>query len=175
MLIAGATPDTSFEILGAENVRLYARQEILDFKAQREAGVAEGEPGIHPEVIWQRYMNCEDIRQDLMMEPEDYDGGIEAAKAVCRGCVVKEECLEYALENPGRFGIWGGTTDDERREIRKQRTLENIAAEIEAANPTHPGDIRATISAEGVQQLDEYLDEQNATTFAPLPDDPEVL
>ena len=43
---------------------------------------------------------------------------IEAAKAICRSCVVQKECLEFALEANQDTGVWGGTTEDERRKIR---------------------------------------------------------
>jgi WhiB family redox-sensing transcriptional regulator len=43
---------------------------------------------------------------------------LEKAKAVCAGCAVRGECLEFALETGQRFGIWGGTTEDERRTLR---------------------------------------------------------
>lgn len=47
------------------------------------------------------------------------------AKAVCRGCPVTVECLEYALVAfPSRrydFGIWGGTTAAERQQMRRDR------------------------------------------------------
>lgn len=39
------------------------------------------------------------------------------AKAICRECVVREECLDYALAINERYGIWGGMTPEERREI----------------------------------------------------------
>jgi WhiB family redox-sensing transcriptional regulator len=42
----------------------------------------------------------------------------EAALAVCRGCLVVEECLAYALEG-GEAGVWGGTTEAERRQLRQ--------------------------------------------------------
>lgn len=42
---------------------------------------------------------------------------IEEARGVCRTCPVRTECLDYALTKP-QHGIWGGTTDDERRRIR---------------------------------------------------------
>ena len=41
-----------------------------------------------------------------------------AAKAVCRGCLVRAECLEYALELDIRDGIWGGCSPGERRAVR---------------------------------------------------------
>ena len=46
------------------------------------------------------------------------------AKEVCRGCVVREDCLEYALANGEKFGIWGGLSERERRKIRRRRALE---------------------------------------------------
>ena len=48
---------------------------------------------------------------------------ITRAKAFCAGCVVREDCLEYALRNGEKFGIWGGMSERERRRIRRQRAL----------------------------------------------------
>jgi len=44
---------------------------------------------------------------------------IEAAKAVCRVCPVKEACLQFALETNQEAGIWGGRDEVERRRLRK--------------------------------------------------------
>lgn len=49
--------------------------------------------------------------------------GLELARATCAGCPVKEECLEYALVNNERWGVWGGTTPPERAAMRKARKL----------------------------------------------------
>ena len=46
---------------------------------------------------------------------------IFAAKEVCRGCEVRHDCLEFALQNGEKFGIWGGLSERERRRIRRQR------------------------------------------------------
>ncbi len=46
-----------------------------------------------------------------------------AAKAVCHGCTVRDECLEYALATGEKFGIWGGLSERERRRVRRQRRL----------------------------------------------------
>ncbi len=48
---------------------------------------------------------------------------VMAAKQICAGCPVKAECLEYALNNPhaSKIGIWGGTTEKERRALRRRR------------------------------------------------------
>lgn len=48
----------------------------------------------------------------------------EMAKQVCARCPVSRECLEYAIVNEV-FGVWGGTTERERRRIRKRRRLDS--------------------------------------------------
>jgi WhiB family redox-sensing transcriptional regulator len=48
-------------------------------------------------------------------------GSTRDAKRVCAGCPVRSECLEYALGNDERFGIWGGLSERERRRVRLQR------------------------------------------------------
>jgi WhiB family transcriptional regulator, redox-sensing transcriptional regulator len=47
-------------------------------------------------------------------------GSTREAKRVCRSCEVRVECLEYALQNDERFGIWGGLSERERRRIKRQ-------------------------------------------------------
>jgi WhiB family transcriptional regulator, redox-sensing transcriptional regulator len=46
-------------------------------------------------------------------------GSTREAKRVCRNCEVRTECLEFALENDERFGIWGGLSERERRRIKR--------------------------------------------------------
>ncbi|WP_217231330.1 WhiB family transcriptional regulator [Streptomyces anulatus] len=45
---------------------------------------------------------------------------IEEAKAVCRRCPVTEQCLQWALENGQDAGIWAGSTEDERRAMKRR-------------------------------------------------------
>jgi WhiB family transcriptional regulator, redox-sensing transcriptional regulator len=70
---------------------------------------------------WQTQANCLGVDPDLFF-PER-GASTREAKAVCRGCVVREDCLEYALVNGEKFGIWGGLSERERRRIRRQRAL----------------------------------------------------
>ena len=46
--------------------------------------------------------------------------GVRLAKAVCAGCPVRQECLDYALVNKESFGVWGGMTLRERRRLLRQ-------------------------------------------------------
>ena len=70
---------------------------------------------------WQDLANCLGVDPDLFF-PER-GASTREAKEVCRGCVVREECLEFALANGEKFGIWGGMSERERRRIRRQRAL----------------------------------------------------
>jgi WhiB family transcriptional regulator, redox-sensing transcriptional regulator len=53
---------------------------------------------------------------------------VRAAKAICVDCVVKTNCLNFALDNAMQYGIWGGATTKERRHLRAAR-------KYNAANP----------------------------------------
>jgi len=68
---------------------------------------------------WQDKANCLGVDPDLFF-PER-GASTREAKEVCRGCEVKDNCLEYALENGEKFGIWGGLSERERRRLRRQR------------------------------------------------------
>ena len=76
---------------------------------------------------WKDYSNCLGVDPDLFF-PER-GASTREAKEVCRSCVVQNDCLEYALQNGEKFGIWGGMSERERRRIRRQRALERQAAE----------------------------------------------
>ena len=85
------------------------------------------------EKSWQDFANCLGVDPDLFF-PER-GASTREAKEVCRGCVVREDCLEYALQNGEKFGIWGGMSERERRRIRRQRALARAAA-AQAGNVT---------------------------------------
>lgn len=71
---------------------------------------------------WREYSACRDTNPDLFF-PVGTTGPaieqIEAAKAVCRQCEVQSLCLEFALMTNQDSGIWGGTSEEERRKLRK--------------------------------------------------------
>ena len=61
-------------------------------------------------------------------------GSTKEAKKVCQRCPVTKECLQWALDNDERFGVWGGLSERERR--RLQRGLDpNRATDGEIAEP----------------------------------------
>jgi WhiB family redox-sensing transcriptional regulator len=81
---------------------------------------------------WQRQANCMGVDPDLFF-PER-GASTREAKEVCRGCVVREDCLEYALANGEKFGIWGGMSERERRRIRRRRALQRRAGGAASAS-----------------------------------------
>ena len=81
-------------------------------------------PGL--DTSWQEFSNCLGVDPDLFF-PER-GASTREAKDVCRGCVVREDCLEFGLQKGAIFGIWGGMSERERRRIRRQRALERQAA-----------------------------------------------
>jgi len=72
---------------------------------------------------WRRDALCLEHDPRLFYPPPPSAGGThiaEEAKAICKRCPVREECLEWALEHGEQFGIWGGRTERERRRIRQR-------------------------------------------------------
>ncbi len=45
--------------------------------------------------------------------------GVELAKTICAGCVVMEDCLQFALTHHIDHGVWGGASESERRKMLK--------------------------------------------------------
>lgn len=68
---------------------------------------------------WQFRANCMGVDPELFF-PERGSSTREA-KEVCRGCVVREDCLDFAIANGEKFGIWGGMSERERRRVRRSR------------------------------------------------------
>ena len=70
------------------------------------------------EMSWQERALCAQTDPEAFF-PEK-GGSTREAKKVCVGCEVRSECLEYALSNDERFGIWGGMSERERRKVKKR-------------------------------------------------------
>ena len=81
--------------------------------------VATSSDGLPPELAWQERALCAQTDPEAFF-PEK-GGSTREAKRVCTGCTVRVECLESALANDERFGIWGGLSERERRRLRLQR------------------------------------------------------
>lgn len=69
-------------------------------------------------LAWQADALCSQTDPEAFF-PEK-GGSTRDAKRICAGCEVKAQCLEYALANDERFGIWGGMSERERRKLKKR-------------------------------------------------------
>ena len=85
-----------------------------------------GVPGVRRPVVedegtqlsWQTDALCAQTDPEAFF-PEK-GGSTRDAKKICTSCEVRTECLEYALKNDERFGIWGGLSERERRKLRRR-------------------------------------------------------
>jgi WhiB family redox-sensing transcriptional regulator len=70
---------------------------------------------------WMRHGNCREEPPSLFFPSDGV--GVEIARRLCASCPVKEPCLEYALLHRIDHGVWGGTSERERRRILRRRRL----------------------------------------------------
>lgn len=83
-------------------------------------------PDTEPAGDWRARAECRKSDPELFFPVGKIEMGNAAfkqaqlAKAVCARCVVQDECATYALETSQEFGIWGGLTEDERRELKRR-------------------------------------------------------
>lgn len=95
------------------------------------ADAACGEPGVDPDWFFadkhslvERGLADPNILSQTGLPADSFIVIKEAtaeAKAICARCPVQVECLEYALENREQYGVWGGTTRDERKAMLRAR------------------------------------------------------
>ena len=78
------------------------------------------------DTIWMADGNCAH-RDPSTFFPSD-GVGVDSAKKICIDCPVQQSCLEYALTNRIDHGVWGGTSERQRRRILKVRAKERAVA-----------------------------------------------
>jgi WhiB family redox-sensing transcriptional regulator len=67
---------------------------------------------------WQELALCRQVDAEMFF-PEK-GGSTKDAKAVCSRCEVRVECRGYALSHNERTGVWGGLSERERRQLKRQ-------------------------------------------------------
>lgn len=68
---------------------------------------------------WRQRAACRGLDADIFYPTSDEEA--EEAKAICGTCNVRQLCLEQAITQRERDGIWGGLTERERRRLIRQR------------------------------------------------------
>ena len=78
-------------------------------------------PATRDDSRWRDDAACRNTAPDLFF-PVGSTGEAEeesrAAIALCQSCPVREQCLEFAMATNQRDGIWGGTSEEDRRRMR---------------------------------------------------------
>ena len=95
-----------------------AMPEMFERVAQRVAD----RPDDAVDTSWRTVASCRDTDPDLFF-PVGTTGlaitQIDSAKAVCMGCPAQTPCLDFALRTNQDSGVWGGTSEEERRHLRR--------------------------------------------------------
>lgn len=93
--------------------------EHFELIAQR---VADRGPDADPDLSWRSVAACRDTSPELFF-PIGTTGQaveqIEAAKSVCLSCPSQVQCLEFALGTNQDSGVWGATSEEDRRHLRR--------------------------------------------------------
>jgi WhiB family redox-sensing transcriptional regulator len=72
---------------------------------------------------WMRSGVCREVDPELWFPTQGSDGTARLAKQICHTCPVVAECLDYAMRRGERDGIWGATSERDRRKLRRQAAL----------------------------------------------------
>ncbi len=74
---------------------------------------------------WMAKGNCRNKPPEVFFPSDGL--GVEIAKQVCEACKVKDMCLNHALKNRIDHGVWGGTSERQRRRLRKEQHLTAVS------------------------------------------------
>ena len=74
------------------------------------------------DTTWMTKGKCAELPPETFFPSDGV--GVQVASAICADCPQRAPCLEYALTNRIDHGVWGGTSERERRRILKRRRLD---------------------------------------------------
>jgi WhiB family redox-sensing transcriptional regulator len=73
--------------------------------------------GINPGLgDWAESAACREVGDLDLFFPDKGRSAVDA-RTICKGCSVRAECLDYALNHNQRFGVWGGLSERQRRPL----------------------------------------------------------
>jgi WhiB family transcriptional regulator, redox-sensing transcriptional regulator len=103
---------------------------------------------------WREHAACRDADPDLFF-PIGTAGNslrqVDEAKRICHRCPAQNQCLAWALENGITDGVWGGTTENERRAIRSLDAATSAPLRLGTSNPAPlvaAGDAARTVAGQ---------------------------
>ena len=90
-------------------------------------GIPSRENLVRNSIEWHQYAMCANEPLELFFGPDSRETEQQRqareakAKMFCRGCPVQQECLDYSLHQPEKYGVWGGMNEHERATERRWR------------------------------------------------------
>ena len=95
---------------------------VIPAMAERIAQKVASTPNTASDLGWRATASCCDTDPDLFFPVGTTGSALEqiaTAKQVCNSCPAQLACLEFALRTNQDTGVWGGTSEEERRQLRR--------------------------------------------------------
>jgi WhiB family redox-sensing transcriptional regulator len=73
---------------------------------------------------WMKYAACKGADSQVFFAETNWHENHEIARGFCSECVVRDECLEFAMDNDISHGIWGGLSPSQRKMSRGSNVRE---------------------------------------------------
>lgn len=89
----------------------------LESREPLTASIRTTDSDIEINSTWKSRRQCRGMEPNFFFPHDSKD--VEIAKEYCQGCPVINECLEYALENNIKDGVWGGMSESDRRRLKR--------------------------------------------------------
>lgn len=102
---------------------------------------------------WQEQGLCAQVDNDAFFVEKG--GSTRDAVRICIGCDVREKCLQYALDQDERFGVWGGLTERQRRKLKRALPAATIPRQRQNIDPPK---VRRVSRSERQLQILAFLD-----------------
>jgi len=74
-------------------------------------------PSPAPDLAWQKRALCVEVDSEIFFPGKGDLSAARAAKRICAACEVRAQCLDYALAHCERYGVWGGLSERQRRNL----------------------------------------------------------
>lgn len=92
----------------------------------------------HNPTPWQNLAACRGSHPDLFFTARGDNETVILAKTICGQCPVRAECLKHALDNNEVYGIWGGTSEHQRRKLKRTRKTHRVCTQCaQVFTPVH--------------------------------------
>ncbi|QSE86750.1 WhiB family transcriptional regulator [Rhodococcus koreensis] len=107
---------------------------------------------------WQLHARCRNTNANLFFPCEGEGKGARirrerTAKQICTGCPVRPECHDHAVTADEAFGVWGGTSESERRRLNTEsKQIASPTPDAPGLSLRHPGPSRQAQDAVSDQE-----------------------